>query len=280
MLSASNPYFKFLSDHYGGERAEALWLSLQAKHGSASVRSVDLGGSESYQLDTASYVVAQSVPDVSHKIVLDLCAAPGGKSLVIAHRYPRVNRIICNEISKDRRFRMKANFDRCLPPEMNERMEIWGRDGASLGFENLKKHLGFDGVLVDAPCSSDAHHVEQKGSGADFFSEKKTKALAQRQYALLCSAILATRPGGWIQYATCTLSPLENDAVIQRVCEKKSDLITWEQIPLRDASVESLPAGSMSHGERTSYGVRIFPDQYPGQGPLYTARLRRRDAGA
>ena len=78
----------------------------------------------------------------------------------------------------------------------------------------------YDKILLDAPCSSEAHvltsekHLKQ-------WSVKRTKGLAQIQYKMLASALIALKPGGRLVYSTCSISPLENDDVIKKIISKK-----------------------------------------------------------
>jgi 16S rRNA C967 or C1407 C5-methylase (RsmB/RsmF family) len=80
---------------------------------------------------------------------------------------------------------------------------------------------------------------------------------------MAASALLAVKPGGLVVYSTCALSPLENDAVMERLFKKKADML------------ELLPARA-PWGESTERGWQIWPDQAEGRGPIYFARFRKR----
>jgi 16S rRNA C967 or C1407 C5-methylase (RsmB/RsmF family) len=84
-----------------------------------------------------------------------------------------------------------------------------------------------------------------------------------RQYSLICSALLSLRKGGTLVYSTCSISPLENDGVIERVLKKKGDQVELDP-----------ETGDLSDLERTRCGFQIFPDLAKGAGPIYIARLK------
>lgn len=208
-----------------------------------------------YFLDPGSVLVAQALQVNEGEQVLDLCAAPGGKSLVIAHSLKDSGELWCNEISQDRRLRLKRNLDHFVIPEQRERFKVKGMDGGQAG---MKYPEMFDKILVDAPCSGEKHLLLDEKE-LSYWTLKRSKALGQRQYALLCSALLALKPGGRIVYSTCSINPIENDLVIERLVEKKGHTF--------DVHLEKHPLA-----EPTKYGNIFLPDQC-GFGPLFYSVL-------
>lgn len=213
-----------------------------------------------YVLDPASVLVAENLQVQPGEKVLDLCAAPGGKSLIIAQALFRIpsdqSQLILNEISADRRERLKKVIQNYVPFPIRQQIWLRGKDGARLGLEMQNE---FDAILVDAPCSGEQHLLKNKQEFNNW-SVSRTKGLAQKQYALLCSAWLALKPGGRIIYSTCSISKYENDGVIDRFITKKSN-------------VEVLPLKLKSHGvEETSFGNLYLPD-HCGFGPMYSCQL-------
>jgi 16S rRNA C967 or C1407 C5-methylase (RsmB/RsmF family) len=96
--------------------------------------------------------------------------------------------------------------------------------------------------------------------------------LAQRQYALLTSALICLKPGGRIVYSTCALSPLENDQVIEKLLKKKEG---FRIIPAEDW--QSLSQGSpwqLPNLQMTKFGAMIYPDEN-GHGPIYLSVLEK-----
>ena len=190
--------------------------------------------------------------------VLDLCAAPGGKSLILLEALQGRGELTANELSFARRKRLEEVIRSHSPPEAQKFARVTGYDGNQFG---LKRASHFDRVLLDAPCSSERHMLEDDAEMKNW-KESRTSQLAKRQYSLLCSAILSTQPGGTIVYSTCSISPLENDAVVARVLDRKGD-----QVEL-DAETSDL-----NDLEKTQYGFMILPDRAQGAGPMYIARL-------
>ncbi|KAJ3373001.1 NOL1/NOP2/Sun domain member 3 [Kappamyces sp. JEL0680] len=210
-----------------------------------------------YPLDAASLVSVQALDIQPDDRVLDVCAAPGGKSLAIL-QYLKTGKLTANEMSNDRRKRLRRVFDDYIPPDKIESsITICGRD-ATAGFEGFEER--FDKVLVDAPCSSERHLMNDNAVGT--WSINMSPAMAKKQAAILAQALKTVKPGGALVYSTCSISPLENDAVVKKVLSKtkrecKLVRYTW---PI---------------GEPTKLGWIILPDhQDCGWGPIYFSIIK------
>jgi 5-methylcytosine rRNA methyltransferase NSUN4 len=210
-----------------------------------------------YVMDAASILAAAALNPQAGDEILDLCAAPGGKSLVLAERVGPSGSLTANEMSDRRRARLKAVLHDYLPGSVMERVRVTGHDGARWC---LHETSAFDRILVDAPCSGERHLLVDSEELA-LWSPARTKNLAVRQYALLASALVVVRPGGRIVYSTCSVSPLENDGVIARLLRK------------REGEVRCL-SPSLEIGEPTEHGWMILPDR-TGFGPIYFSVLER-----
>ena len=219
------------------------------------------GGYAEYVMDSASIAAAHALQVQSGDRVLDLCAAPGGKTLILAEALEGKGSLTANELSMARRRRLKDVIESHVPENLRPLILITGFDGNQFG---LKKKSEYDRILLDAPCSSEAHLLEADPLMKDW-RESRTKQLAMRQYSLLCSALLALKPGGTLVYSTCSISPLENDGVIERVLKRKSDEV---RIDTNEAD--------LSDFEKTRFGHQIFPDRSQGAGPIYLSRLVKR----
>ncbi|MBS1960239.1 MAG: RsmB/NOP family class I SAM-dependent RNA methyltransferase [Bdellovibrionales bacterium] len=215
------------------------------------------GGYARYVMDSASIRAVQALGVREGDRVLDLCAAPGGKALILAEARP--SQLVANEFSSARRRRLEQVVRDHIPESERPRVKVTGFDGNRFG---LKTPSEFDRVLLDAPCSSERHLIEQ--DKINEWTESRTKQLAKRQYSLLCAAVLAAKPDATIVYSTCSISPLENDGVVERLLERKGDQV---QLDSDATGFEGL--------ERTRVGFQIFPDQAGGQGPMYIARLKK-----
>lgn len=214
-----------------------------------------------YVMDPASIIVAESLDVKEGDQVLDMCAAPGGKSLILIEQLKNAGELIANEVSQARRERLKKVIQQYIPRDVRDRVRVSGKDGGLFALS----HPGyFDKILVDAPCSGERHLLENQKAQQEWTSQV-SKKLAQRQYALLTAALLCARENAVIIYSTCSISDLENDQVIGRLIEKKGSTFAVENI-------EKLLANKDC--EKTQYGYRFLPDQC-GYGPIYLSKLRK-----
>jgi len=217
-------------------------------------------GGEPYFLDSASLTAAAFLP-LEGGEALDACAAPGGKTLVLASRLGPAGSLLANELSSDRRRRLSAVLDRHLTPELRARVRVSGEDASSMCLRNAGR---FSSILLDAPCSSERHVLADPGVLAEW-TANRPRSLARRQWALLASAWLMLAPGGWLLYSTCALGPEENEEVVARLVEKRGSLV-------------SVDAPEGPGWEARSLGAMILPDRGGGAGPLYAARIRKAPA--
>lgn len=213
-----------------------------------------------YVMDPASIVVARSLQIQPGDRVLDMCAAPGGKSLILAESIREAGELICNEPSAPRRERLKKVIQQYIPRDIRDRVWVTGTDGVRVGLKNPDE---FDAILVDAPCSGERHLLHSPKDLAEW-SESRTKNLAQKQYGLICSALLALKSGGRLVYSTCSLSPFENDGVIEKFLKKKGD-----EMELTDVLFDH------PHIEKTKFGWAFLPDR-SGFGPMYFSVLQKK----
>lgn len=210
-----------------------------------------------YNLDAASVLAAELLDVQPGHAVLDLCAAPGGKSVALAQHKPAL--LHSNELDNARNKRLAANLKSYLPADFNLKvLKLDGTDKRAI-FPNRQ----YDRILVDAPCSSERHilHKYAANPAAEEMMNWKashSKTLARTQVALLKTALSLVRPGGRIVYATCSLSDAENDGVIERCKEKTAFEI------LDDDKLEAM-------SEKTKYGRIVLPDHKNGGkwGPLF-----------
>lgn len=217
-----------------------------------------------YVMDPASIFPAAALADRFADLtpsgsleVLDLCAAPGGKSLILAESLPAGGRLTCNEMSDRRRARLRAVLEDYLPSEVLQSVKVTGHDGARWCLHETEV---FDAVLVDAPCSGERHLLDDPEELGNW-SPARSKNLAVRQYSLVASAHAVLKTGGIMAYSTCSISPSENDGVIARLLKKRA------------GEVRVLPI-DVEIGEATEHGRMILPDQ-SGYGPIYWAVLQK-----
>lgn len=215
----------------------------------------DDGLSDFYVMDPASIFPAAALEVQDGHEVADFCAAPGGKSLIIAENLRTSGRLVANELSDGRRGRLRAVMHDYLPPEVLERMRVTGHDATRWC---LYETEAYDRILLDAPCSGERHLLANEEEMSQW-SPARSKNLAVRQYALLASALAVVRSGGRIVYSTCSLSNLENDSVIARLLKKR-------------AGEARVIKQEFAIGEPTEHGWVILPDR-SGYGPIYFSIL-------
>ncbi len=202
------------------------------------------------------------------ELVLDLCAAPGGKTTQIASAMKGEGLLVCNEIQPKRAKILSSNIERMgisnalvlneHPARLEERFACY-----------------FDRILVDAPCSGEGMFRKEDAAVTDW-SEETVRMCASRQLEILSSAARMLAPGGRLVYSTCTFAPEENEGVISRFLDQNPSFF-----------VETIDAPHFSAGrpdwiEATSEGIertfRLFPHKLHGEGH-YAAVLRKAAAG-
>lgn len=147
--------------------------------------------------------------------VLDLCAAPGGKSTQIAAKLQGKGLLFCNEIHPARAKILSENIERmgiCNAIVTNETP----RSLAQLFPEY------FDKILVDAPCSGEGMFRKNNAAWEEWSTEN-VQLCAQRQDEILDLAAKMLRPGGQLVYSTCTFAPVENEGSVSRFLESHRD---------------------------------------------------------
>ena len=216
-----------------------------------------------YLMDRASVLAASSLrlPEGAEpSIILDACAAPGGKSLVLASRMAGSVRLLSNEVSRERRRRLVKALDEHLDGEKRSRVTVSGFDAGKLGGRRGEWNR-FDAILLDAPCSSERHVIQSAKALAEW-TPGRPRFLSRRQWALLSAAFLLLKPGGSLVYSTCALTPDENDGPVTRLLEKYAGKIEIDKPDLPE-------------WEKTRYGRLILPDESGGMGPMYIARFKK-----
>lgn len=171
--------------------------------------------------------------------VLDLCAAPGGKSTQIAAELDGTGLLWSNEFVKSRANILLSNI---------ERMGISNAVISNCHPDTLCRSLSgyFDRVLVDAPCSGEGM-FRKDDTAVEEWSLEHSISCGERQLSILDSAALAVKNGGTLVYSTCTFSTFENEQVITRFLENHKDFelidsgVTFGRRAL-DKAVRILPA--------------------------------------
>lgn len=232
------------------------------------------GAEKSYFLDSASVLAALCLPLKGAERILDLCAAPGGKTLVLASRMDPDVLLSSNERSPERKHRLAVVVETCLPPQISARVKTSCSDGSTWC---TRQSECFDRILLDAPCSSE-RHVYLDPKYLKDWSLSRIKTVTTEQWALLSSAYRLLQPGGILLYSTCALCPEENDGMISRLYKKfNKDGSAFELLPPSPelSEIEGFTKITLPEYEKTEFGYQILPDTANGAGPIYFSIIKK-----
>ena len=201
-----------------------------------------------FYLQEPSASSAVEILDVQENdYVLDLCAAPGGKSTQIASHLKK-GYLVSNEIDAKRAQILLSNM---------ERMGVKNMAVTNTSVDKLAKIFNncFDKILVDAPCSGEGMFHKEPDLIKSWI-EKDDTFYPPIQKNILNAAVSMLKPGGSIVYSTCTFSIHENEEVIQAVLDQHPDL---HLMPIEKAE-------GMKPGINMEECVRLYPHKIKGEG--------------
>ena len=218
-----------------------------------------------YYLQEASAMAPVTLLDPQPgELVLDLCAAPGGKTTQIAGKMMGKGLLVCNEINPKRARILSRNIERMAVPNalvLNHHPS------------DLERHFtgAFDKVLVDAPCSGEGMFRKEEAAVTDW-SPETVAMCASRQAEILKTAAKLLRSGGRLVYSTCTFAPEEDEGAISEFLKAHPDF-----------SIEAVSAPALSPGRPDlihdpvpglEHTFRLWPHHQKGEGH-YAAVLRK-----
>lgn len=223
-----------------------------------------------YLQDAASMLPAQlfSFKPGEKPLILDMAAAPGGKSTHLAALSGDRGLLVANDSSHGR------------IPALHSGLLDWGaintlitnQPGEMFGrwFPEM-----FDKVLLDAPCSMD----NLRGEGRRTTSDRERRGLAGRQAALLSNAVHALKPGGQVVYSTCTLAPEEDEGVLQAVLGMFPGRLRLDDVS-REVGLQAPGLAGSGEGkylDEIQKSLRLWPHLL-GTGGFFAARLTKLDS--
>ena len=215
-----------------------------------------------YLQEPSAMAPAACLPVTPGDRVLDLCAAPGGKSTALAAKLKGEGLLVSNDISYSRARALLKNLEMagaaniCVVSESPEKLS-----GPWAGF--------FDKILVDAPCSGEGMFRRDEEMVKDWLA-KGPEFYAPIQREILTQAARMLRPGGLLLYSTCTFSQMEDEGAVEFLLKEASDF------RLEPLDAEKIP-GSMESGILPGT-LRLFPHRLKGEGH-FLALLRKEGAG-
>ena len=270
-LSGKEGFEKYYQDLYGA-RWQELKNSFQKE--TNTVEYFVKGAQNPYYLDSASVLAALCLSVKNAQKILDLCAAPGGKTVVLASRMDKETELFANERSASRKTRLQNTVNTCLPSEINSRIKVSCSDGAVWC---KKQSECFDRILLDAPCSSE-RHVFLDSKYLDQWTPSRIKTVTMQQWSLLSCAFRLLKENGIMVYSTCALCPLENDLMIEKLLQKfnkEKDTIQVLPIEYDKQEIKSFCSAELPDFEKTKYGAQILPDIQNGAGPIYFSIIKK-----
>ena len=200
--------------------------------------------------------------------VLDLCAAPGGKTTHLAGRMLGQGILVANEIHPGRAKILSQSVERAgitncmVTNETPQRLA-----------ERLPEY--FDCIVVDAPCSGEGMFRKDEVAIAEWTPETPVKCAARQDEILDC-AVRMLRPGGRLVYSTCTFAPEEDEGSVQRLIDRCPEMEV--------AAVPGDPCFEPGHPEWTPKGstalthtFRLFPHRLHGEGHFVAVLQRKGD---
>ena len=200
--------------------------------------------------------------------VLDLCAAPGGKTTQLAAALQGLGLLVCNEINPKRAKILSRNI---------ERLGIANALVLNEHPQKLEERFAgyFDRILVDAPCSGEGMFRKEEAAVTDW-SPETVDMCARRQQEILASAAKMLAPGGRLVYSTCTFAPQENEGAISRFLQ------THEDFSIVCAEAPWFSPGRPDWTEAPAPGLehtfRLWPHKLRGEGH-YAAVLEKSTGG-
>lgn len=224
--------------------------------GKVSGRSLEHQAGYVYSQDLSAMYVAEVADAKPGEWILDLCAAPGGKSTQLVEAMANQGLLVANEINKKRAAILAENLERSGASNyivLNESPQ------------NLAKNWGpiFDKIVVDAPCSGEG--MFRKDHQATSYWDKDYPAeCAKRQKEILKSALELLKPGGKLIYSTCTFAPEEDEQIVAWLLAEYPDLrvLPIKQYPGMDQGRPDWADGNPDL-EKT---IRLFPHHFKGEG--------------
>lgn len=191
--------------------------------------------------------------------ILDLCAAPGGKSTQIGTRMNYKGLLITNEIHPQRAKILSENIERMGISNAI----VLNETPAKLG-ERFPEF--FDKILVDAPCSGEGM-FRKNDDARNEWSLENVMLCAKRQDEILDEAARMLKPGGKIVFSTCTFSTEENEGSIRRFLDRHPEFLV-KQVAVFEGM------------EQSKWGVRLWPHKIKGEGHFLSVLMKDGEQGS
>ena len=218
-----------------------------------------------YVQEASSMLIAQAIDFSRDLKVLDLCAAPGGKSTLLASFLSGNSLLVSNETIKSRVKVLQENIIRWGNPN------VMMTNNDSSDFSVLENY--FDVIVADAPCSGEGMFRKDEEAIRQW-SEKHILHCAERQKRILKNIIPSIKENGLLIYSTCTFSLEENEKMMEWVLSEYPDL--FEPVKLNFPEKWNIANGHHADKIIQENAYRLYPHQVNGEG-LFLFCLKKRN---
>lgn len=203
--------------------------------------------------------------------ILDMCAAPGGKSSQLKNKLGKKGILVSNEIISSRCKILMGNI---------ERLGLENTVVTCMDTARLVKTFGpvFDMIMVDAPCSGEGM-FRKEDSAIDEWSLQNVHKCAARQTEILENAVKLLKDGGYIVYSTCTFSLEENEMVVDAFLQNHPD---FELLPVNERVKNASVDGIRFEGcvcENIAFARRFYPHISKGEGQFAALLHKKGEIG-
>ncbi len=224
-----------------------------------------------YMQDPGAISTVVAATPKSGITVLDMCAAPGGKSTQLAAAIAPEGVLVCNEYVPARAKILQGNV---------ERLGCRAAVVTNLSTDQLADFYGsyFDLVVADVPCSGEGM-LRKYEVAAEEWSEENVRLCAERGWEILQNAARCVKPGGQLLYSTCTFAPEENELQVDRfLCEHPDFSLVPVAPEIINITANGVNFEGVSHDMRACR--RFYPHVSPGEGQFVALLQRTPDASA
>lgn len=210
-------------------------------------------------------IVTQNFDEETGLKVLDLCAAPGGKSTHLASLINSESILVSNEV-----IRSRVNI-------LEQNMAKWGNSNVIITNNDPKDFTGlknyFDIVVTDAPCSGEGM-FRKTPAAMNEWSIDNANLCSSRQKRILADIADCVKPGGILVYSTCTFNTNENEKNIEWLIENHPE---FESVKIKIAADWNIIETVATKGNSSIFGYRFYPHKVSGEG-FYISCLRKKES--
>eukprot|EP01119_Soliformovum_irregulare_P013371 TRINITY_DN3545_c0_g1_i4.p1 TRINITY_DN3545_c0_g1~~TRINITY_DN3545_c0_g1_i4.p1 ORF type:complete len:657 (-),score=234.95 TRINITY_DN3545_c0_g1_i4:159-1949(-) len=200
---------------------------------------------------TSSLLPVMALDPQPNERILDMCAAPGGKTTHIAQLMKNTGVLVANDVNKERLSSLFANLQR-----MGVKNAIISN---SSGTEYPRLMGGFDRILLDAPCSG-LGVISRDPSVKTDKTQKDFDVCAYTQKKLILAAIDSLKVNGILVYSTCTISVEENEAIISYALSKRKIRVVESDLPFGEPGFTNI--GGKIYHPSVKLGKRYYPHRH------------------